>query len=141
VAIEPVPQTSSRVLSDEERRNRDVAVEFLDRLCNQPGGVDRAIELLGDDYRQHNPDVEDGPAGVHAFVTRIREANPNIRAEFKRVLVDGEFVVIHGHARVNDTDPELATIDIFRVRDGLLREHWDVGQAIPAESRNANGMF
>jgi predicted SnoaL-like aldol condensation-catalyzing enzyme len=136
-----VPETSSRVPSDQERRNRDAAMEFLDLLINAPDGVDKAMALIGDRYRQHNPEVADGPAGVHAYLTRMRAENPGMRTEFKRAIVDGEFVVLHSHGRINDGDRGQAVIDIFRVEDGRVVEHWDVIQEIPEEAQNDNGMF
>ena len=38
-------------------------------------------------------------------------------------------------------DLGLAVVDIFRVEDGRIIEHWDVIQPVPAESANTNGMF
>jgi predicted SnoaL-like aldol condensation-catalyzing enzyme len=38
---------------------------------------------------------------------------------------DGEFVMIHGHYTGWAKKPVVA-VDIFRVRNGKLVEHWDV---------------
>ena len=35
----------------------------------------------------------------------------------------------------------LAVMDIFRVEDGKLVEHWDVASAAPETSKNVNGVF
>ena len=135
------PETSGRVLSEQERRNRDAAVEYIDLLSNAPDGVDKAMALIGDTYRQHNPRVPDGPEGVHAFLTGARAQYPDMRMELKRVIVDGEFVVLHCHVRFTDEDRGMAVVDILRVQDGRMVEHWDVGQPIPEEDENGNGMF
>ena len=68
-------------------------------------------------------------------------ANSGARSEIKRAFVDGDYVILHSHARLSDEDRGTAVIDIFRVEDGRVVEHWDVLQAIPAESRNDNTMF
>ena len=38
-------------------------------------------------------------------------------------------------------DPGLVSLDMFRLEDGRIVEHWDVIQEVPAESANANGMW
>jgi predicted SnoaL-like aldol condensation-catalyzing enzyme len=50
-------------------------------------------------------------------------------------------VVLHVHSTRGDDTPGRAIVDIFRIDDGKVVEHWDVIQDIPAEPANQNGMF
>ncbi len=42
---------------------------------------------------------------------------------------------------VDANDRGSAVVDIFRVDKGLIVEHWDVEQAVPAQPKNRNTMF
>jgi len=59
----------------------------------------------------------------------------------KRLIAEGELVVVHAHSRVNSKDRGYAAIDIFRLENGKIVEHWDAVQAVPEKSANSNGMF
>ena len=67
--------------------------------------------------------------------------NPNSSAEIKRVVAEGDTVALHVHSRTNSQDKGVAIVDIFRIKDGKIVEHWDVIQEIPSEAANDNTMF
>jgi predicted SnoaL-like aldol condensation-catalyzing enzyme len=106
---------------------------FLDR---DPTVLDR---LFSHDYRQHNPQIPNGTAPIKALLA-------NLPADFKYrpglVVADGDYVMIHGHYVGWGPKPMVA-VDIFRVADGKIAEHWDVLQEeVPAaQSANGNSMF
>lgn len=58
-----------------------------------------------------------------------------------RSAADGDLVWLHVHSTNGEADRGRAVIDIFRVEDGKIVEHWDVIQGVPAESANDNTMF
>ena len=67
--------------------------------------------------------------------------NPNSSAEIKRVVAEGDTVALHVHSRTNSQDKGVAIVDIFRIKDGKIVEHWDVIQETPSEATNDNTMF
>ena len=125
---------------DQEERNKEIVIAFYDAAINEKD-FDKASQYLGDTYIQHNPLAADGPEGLKAFLEFAKANLGEFRTEFKRVLADGDFVVVHAHARANAEDRGSAVMDIFRLEDGKVVEHWDVIQAIPETAMNDNGMF
>jgi predicted SnoaL-like aldol condensation-catalyzing enzyme len=123
-----------------EEANQEIVIAFYDAAINEKD-FEKASQYLGDVYIQHNPLAQDGPEGLQAFLAFAKENIPDFRIEFKRVLADGDFVVVHGHARANPEDRGSAVIDIFRLENGLVVEHWDVIQQIPETAMNDNTMF
>lgn len=100
-----------------------------------------ARTYLGPVYTQHNPKAEDGPAGFEKFLNYLRAHHPASHVEVKRVFVDGDYVIMHCHEKLEPGDRGNAIVDIFRLENGRIVEHWDVIQPIPEAAANPNGMF
>lgn len=93
----------------------------------------------GDPYLQHNPTIGDGSADLPNI---IKSLPSTFRYEPGLVLADGDMVMIHG--RYTGWGPKpLVTVDIFRVKNGKLVEHWDVMQEdVPAsQTKSGRAMF
>ena len=120
--------------------NKRIATEFYDAAINRKDFA-AASQYLGTSYRQHNPTAADGAEGLRAFIDFLRTRFPNQRGEIKRVIAEGDLVVLHVHSTRGDDTPGRAIVDIFRIDNGKVVEHWDVIQDIPAQVANTNGMF
>ncbi len=123
-------------------RNKRTVQRFYDLMFNQCQPR-QAVELyVGDEYIQHNPHVETGKEGFIRYFEEMAQRFPGKRVDFKRVIAEGSFVVLHCHQTWPDPTPDYAGIDIFRLdANGKVVEHWDVLQEMPANSRHTNGMF
>ena len=92
-----------------------------------------------DHYIQHNPMIGNGHDALKGLVTSL---GPDAKAEFGLMIEDGEFVMVH--SRYTGLAPKpLVAVDIFRIKDGKLAEHWDVLQEeVPAAmTASKNSMF
>lgn len=127
-------------LAADAETNRKVVLDFYEKGLNQKD-ADAAIALMRNRYVQHNPGAPDGPEGFRKFIGFLKEKFPNSKSEIKRSFVDGDFVILHVHAVREPGTRGNAIIDIFKLENGKIVEHWDVVQPIPENPANGNGMF
>jgi predicted SnoaL-like aldol condensation-catalyzing enzyme len=120
--------------------NKKAVVEFYDLVINKKD-FDAAAKFIGPRYVQHNPRAADGPEGLKAFLAFLREKFPDYHSEIKRVFADGDYVIVHVHNVPTPGSRGAAIIDIFKLENGKVVEHWDVRQDIPEQSANSNTMF
>jgi len=120
--------------------NKKTVAAFYDAALNQKD-FDAASKYLGNRYTQHNPTAADGPEGLKAFLAFLRDKFPNNRSEIKRIFADGDYVIVHVHAVREPGTRGNAIVDIFKLENGKVVEHWDVVQPIPEKPANNNGMF
>ncbi|MEM8902616.1 MAG: nuclear transport factor 2 family protein [Actinomycetota bacterium] len=141
----------------EEQANARLVAEFVQLLMNDHD-LEAVRERFSDGaYTQHNRTMTDGLEGVLAYVGRTAKRYPEFGYDVRRVLADGDHVVIHSHVtlkaghRGNDRKG-LNITDTWRVVDGRLVEHWDsvepidlpmrlLGLLTGGRFRNTNGVF
>jgi predicted SnoaL-like aldol condensation-catalyzing enzyme len=92
-------------------------------------------------YIQHNPMASTGRDAAIAFLEPFFAKNPDINYFIKRIIADGNLVAIHSHGKFAPNDRGIAVVDILRVENCKVVEHWDVVQAVPEKSANDNTMF
>lgn len=111
--------------------NRDVVERLFAAMC--VGDLAVIDELVSEDFIQHNPQVPSGREAFRAFIAAVAP----VEAKVYRVLADENLVAIHHHFLSLGS----AVVDIFRVVDGKVVEHWDVIQPVPETAAGGLDMF
>ncbi|MFG2798596.1 nuclear transport factor 2 family protein [Streptomyces pseudovenezuelae] len=92
-------------------------------------------------YLQHNPQMLSGVPAAKAGLGGYFASAPQLTVTPKRIIAEGDLVAVHSHYVNYPGDRGSAILDLFRVRNGKIVEHWDIIQAVPETSANGNGMF
>ncbi|HWI02141.1 MAG TPA: ester cyclase [Propionibacteriaceae bacterium] len=121
--------------------SKRVVRSFYEESFNDGDPEGAVKRYLGDRYIQHNPQAADGPEAFIGFVKWIRSEHPQIHIDIKRMIAEDDLVVTHSNLQHSAEDRGTAVVDIFRVENGKIVEHWDVVQPIPEEAANDNTMF
>jgi predicted SnoaL-like aldol condensation-catalyzing enzyme len=119
--------------------NKKLVVDFYRVVFIEKRVVEGFERFVAPEYIQHNPLLATGREAAVKFLAP-RATRESI-TDIKRVIAEGDLVALHVHSRTNLTDRGRAVIDIFRVADGKIVEHWDVIQPVPETAANTNTMF
>lgn len=89
-------------------------------------------------YKQHNPMIPDGPSAIANMIPALT----GLTYEPGMAVADDDLVMVHGRYTGWGPKPMVA-VDIFRVENGKVVEHWDVMQEeVPAaNTASGNAMF
>ena len=125
--------------ADNLEHNKHIVRSFLENVFVL-GRVENVDDYLGPYYIQHNPRV---PDGKEIIVEALSKRGPlkDEALQIKRIVAEGDLVFVHSHATFFAKPRGAAVVDIFRIEDGKIVEHWDVIQPVPENSANDNGMF
>lgn len=126
--------------SAEEQANLDLVMAmYRDVLMALDSS--RVDDYISPGYIQHSSLAEPTVQALKDFLDFVRQRSPGATHNVKRALVDGDMVAVHHHVIRHEGDPGLAVVDIFRVENGLIVEHWDVLQEVPEHPVNTLPMF
>jgi predicted SnoaL-like aldol condensation-catalyzing enzyme len=116
-------------------------VETLCKTVFQKHDFSKLDEIMRDDYIQHNPDTPQGKAGFKEFFEGIFKGLPDFSYTIKKIIAEGDTVMMYStttatHLREWLGNPPTGNklnfdvVDIFRIQDGKIAEHWDVADTL-----------
>lgn len=143
--------------SEQARQNARKTIEFVQLIMNDHNFDEVAKHYSGTPYKQHNRTIADSIDGVIKTVGALTKTSPEFSYDVKHLYVDGDHVILHSHATLKakhrgDDSQGLNIIDIWKIEEGNLVEHWDAVEGISfpmrlyglmtgGAVRNDNGVF
>ena len=127
-------------MGERQERNKSIVLEAFETLFSKRD-YSKAARFWSPDYIQHSAHIPPGREGLFALVQNVP---PTLRYENQLIVAEGDFVMLHGRfSGLGPGVPNWVVVDIVRMQDGVLVEHWDVIQdeATRAQSKSGNPMF
>jgi predicted SnoaL-like aldol condensation-catalyzing enzyme len=119
------------------RKNKEIVEAFCTAVFINHD-LSTLDQLMRADYIQHNPDVPQGKAGFTQFFVQTFKAIPDFKYSLKQIVADGDLVWVYSTTTGTHTGGEwlgvqptgnrlsFDVVDMFRLQDGKIAEHWDV---------------
>jgi predicted SnoaL-like aldol condensation-catalyzing enzyme len=101
--------------------------------------VEAIDKYIGDTYIQHNPVLADGKDVLKQALTAWYKGASREKIDIHHLSAEGDLVYVHTKAMHEGKVSSI--IDIFRLENNKIVEHWDVIQAVPEKSANSHPMF
>ena len=98
--------------------NKRLVTEFYELAINQQKPAEAARKYIDLPYRQHNPEVVDGPDGFIQFISEMQKKHPKLKVAISKALADDDLVALHVHLTREADDPGLAIAELFRLKTG-----------------------
>lgn len=136
-----VTASGSADAASTQEQNKKLVRDFYELAFNAHKPTEAAKRYIGDKYIQHNPFVPNGAAAFYEHFEVEFKKHPKSHVVIYRALADGDLVALHLNSKQDDADPGRAIVDIFRVENGKIVEHFDVIQPVPEKTANGNTMF
>jgi len=121
--------------------NKQTVIDFINRAFNDKQPADAVAKYVGAHYIQHDPQSTDGAEAFVQMATGFASHFPQLRIAIKRVIAEGDLVAAHILIQMTPEDRGMAGVEIYRLEEGKIVEHWNVLQPIPEQSANDNSMF
>ncbi|MEY2606413.1 MAG: hypothetical protein QOH31_4235 [Verrucomicrobiota bacterium] len=122
-----------------QEKNKALVLDAFDTLFNKRD-YEAAERYWSPNYIQHSAHIEPGREGLFSL---IKSLPPTLKYESGTIAAEGDFVIVHGRFSNFGLPVNWIAVDIVRVEDGILVEHWDVIQdeVTKAESKSGLPMF
>jgi predicted SnoaL-like aldol condensation-catalyzing enzyme len=119
-----------------QEKNKVVVLEAFDTLFNRRD-YPAAETFWSPNYIQHSAHIAPGREGLFELVRSLPDT---LAYEHGIIMAEGDFVMVHGRFSGNGGAAALIAVDIVRLENGILVEHWDVLQDEATAESSASGL-
>ena len=115
--------------SEMKEHNKSLVQTFYKEVLGNRN-TDIIDSLISENYIQHSPMVKDGREGLREAINFLKQMPEpeEKKSPILFMMAEGEFVWVF--LQVDMMGKKLAIMEIFRVEDGKLTEHWDATEEI-----------
>jgi predicted SnoaL-like aldol condensation-catalyzing enzyme len=119
---------------------KEKAVSFLQLVVS--GKIREAYEsYIASDFRHHNTYFRGDRESLMLAMEENAVDSPHKKLEVKLAIQENDKVMVYTHLKQNPDDLGWAIVYIFRFQENQIVEMWDLGQSVPEDSPNENGIF
>ena len=126
-------------MKSQQEANKALVIEAFDTLFNKRDYA-AAEKFWSPQYIQHSAHIGPGREGLFDL---IKNSPGTLKWERGIILAEDDYVIVHSRYSGTGLPAAWIVIDIVRMKDGILAEHWDVIQdeASKAQSKSGSPMF
>jgi predicted SnoaL-like aldol condensation-catalyzing enzyme len=117
-------------------QNKALVLEAFDTLFNKRDYA-AAEKYWSPNYIQHSAHI---PAGRDGLFGLIKSLPPILKYENSLILAEGDMLMLHGRFSGIGQPANWIVLDIVRIEDGRLAEHWDVIEDEVTREKSASGL-
>ena len=121
---------------NQQQKNKALVLEALEAAFNKRD-ITAYERYWSPDYIQHSANIEKGREGLIKIMT---STPPDMKYEPGLIVAEGDYVMVHGRYSNIGLPKNLVIVDIFRIENGILAEHWDVIQDEASQSESKSGL-
>jgi predicted SnoaL-like aldol condensation-catalyzing enzyme len=123
-------------VSPTEQQNKAFVLEAFETLFNKRDYI-AAERYWSPSYIQHSAHIPPGREGLFELV---KAAPDTLRYENGLIIANGDYVLLHGRFSGIGQPANWIVVDIVRLEDGQLAEHWDVIQDEASKDSSKSGL-
>jgi predicted SnoaL-like aldol condensation-catalyzing enzyme len=122
--------------------NTQTVLAFEETVYNKHEVREGFEHYVGPIYREHDARINDGKDSAIRALNQLVSDFPSSRVTVRRTIAQGNLVAVH-LLWTSQSQPtrEMVRVDIYRLENGRIVEHWDVAQEAPAMSANGNPPY
>ena len=119
--------------AENARTNTHIVLAFEETVFNKHRVHEGFNRYVAPDYKEHDPTLADGvDAAAKALNNELTNVFPNSRLNVKRTVAQGDLVAVHAFwDRIPADKQGVARVDIYRLVNARIVEHWEIEQAMP----------
>jgi len=139
----PRSAAQAAAIAAEAMTPRQVVEAFEALAFDQRKPLEAARKYISPEMRDHSQRIVGDYPSIIAFLEKLDWAKEGggPQRTIHHLVAEGDIVMVHHHLVRTPGTPGISAVDIFRVKDGKIVEHWEALQDLPATSPNKFGAF